>query len=59
MGLLLSKIWDKLFSKGNYKIIIIGLVKFRVIFVKIGPEFKTHRELQHFWNARAKILVIS
>jgi hypothetical protein len=27
MGLLLSKIWGKLFSKGNYKIIIIGLVR--------------------------------
>mmetsp|Transcript_5317 Transcript_5317/g.13449 ORF Transcript_5317/g.13449 Transcript_5317/m.13449 type:complete len:181 (+) Transcript_5317:26-568(+) len=25
MGLLLSKLWEKLFSKGNYKIIIIGL----------------------------------
>lgn len=26
MGLLLSKLWDKLFGKGNFKIIIIGLV---------------------------------
>ena len=28
MGIALSKLWERLFSKGNYKIIIIGVLVF-------------------------------